>query len=190
MRVDHAAVVAAALATGETPLPARVGQTFPDDAALARELAARSRDLAGAVARLRGKVEMTLVVQLPEASASARPAEAHREVATTGRAYLEQLRARYAGIESGKVAGERIREAARASLGDLVSEDAVVPVRGARRFIVAHLVERGMADEWRRRAQLLSIEGSTRTFVAGPLPPYSFASTGGPAISPADALEP
>jgi len=37
----HDAVCGAALAAGETPLPIRFGQTFPDDAAMASGLAAR-----------------------------------------------------------------------------------------------------------------------------------------------------
>jgi len=50
----HDAVCAAALAAGETPLPIRFGQTFPDDTAVASGLAARESAIRSRLARIAG----------------------------------------------------------------------------------------------------------------------------------------
>jgi hypothetical protein len=38
-------------------------------------------------------------------------------------------------------------------------------------------------EEWRSHATALSIDGARRTFIAGPLPPYSFASLDRPPVA-------
>jgi hypothetical protein len=75
---EHDRVVRAALAW-ETPLPARYGQSFPDDGALRRALGGREGALARALERVRGAVEMTVRVLLvdPGAEGAEGAEEAH-----------------------------------------------------------------------------------------------------------------
>jgi hypothetical protein len=61
----HDRVVRAALAR-ETPLPARFGQSFASEAALYRALRARAEVLERSLERVRGKVEMTVRILLPD----------------------------------------------------------------------------------------------------------------------------
>jgi hypothetical protein len=174
LRGDHAQVVAEALRSGVTPLPARRGQVFASEESLRTEITSRHESLIGAVARVSGMVEMTLHVQM--LPGSGRPGASAPDASTQrGRAYLEQLRSRNAAEDESQAEGERMRAQARASLADLVHADALAVVRGARRYLVSHLVREAEVEAWRMRAESLAFEGS-RIRVVGPLPPYSFAT--------------
>jgi Gas vesicle synthesis protein GvpL/GvpF len=59
---QHDSVCAAALDTGETPLPIRFGQTFVDDAAAATAIVSRQATLRERLTRVSGCVELRIVV--------------------------------------------------------------------------------------------------------------------------------
>src|SRR5579862_4475478 len=58
---DH--VVAAALGTGSTPLPARFGQTFESDEECLAVLLAKQEKMSAGLARVAGMVEMTVILR-------------------------------------------------------------------------------------------------------------------------------
>ena len=58
----HDAVCAAALDSGETPLPIRFGQSFPDDASTMSAISSHEPDLRGRLARVAGCVEFRVIV--------------------------------------------------------------------------------------------------------------------------------
>jgi hypothetical protein len=170
----HNEVVDAALATGRTPLPARFGSRFRDDAACSSHLEERHAELQAALTRVAGAVEMALLL-VPNAerveTAADRP---RRDEPAAGRRYLEAIRERTQSAERRRATADRLA----ARIGS-----AVAPmVRGeARRsdslgvVSVAHLVDYADLERYRRAVALLSTDNDFRIVVAGPRAPYSFA---------------
>ena len=176
----HIGVLLAAVNAGLSPLPARVGQHFPDDAALRAMVEPRAAELSTALARVEGRVEMTLHLHLaePESASDGGSAPSGEDAPTSGREYLERRKSELERAARDLHHGDRFRAFAREQLGDLVERDVCLAVRGARRYIVAHLVRREDAAAWHTRASDLRFDGVARTFVIGPLPPCSFSMDG------------
>jgi len=171
----HNEVVEAALATGRTPLPARFGSRFRDDAACTSHLEERHAELEAALMRISGAIEMAVLL-VPNAERGETVADRpQRGEADAGRRYLEAIRDRTRSEE-------RVRGAADRLAGRLNSAVASM-VRGeARRsdssgvMSVAHLVDRANLDRYRRAVAGLTTENDFKIVVAGPRAPYSFAA--------------
>jgi len=184
----HDAVCATALAGGETPLPIRFGQTFPDDAAVVSELSARESVLRPRLARIAGCVELRLVMARDSVPASEEdPIEGTRtrdaasvggdtspEADGPGTAFLKRLARRGRADLARTVECEEVRDAVRSAATSLiVGQQPCESARGISFFPV--LVRRAEVDAFRSAvAELLRIK-AIRLSVLGPFAPYSFA---------------
>lgn len=180
-RSEHAHVVLAALATGETPLPARVGQHFADDDTLRVDVVARMSMVMTSLERIRGRVEMILHLHVG-APAAAIEGTAADGVGTpaSGRGYLVRRRGELERAKAAQATGERLRSVIRHLLPDIVERDAVLAVGETHRYIVSHLIRREDVVAWHTRASSLILEGVERVILAGPFPPYDFVASDGP----------
>lgn len=168
----HHAVVAAAFAAGDTPLPLRYGQWVEDAGALERWGRERGAGLAERLARVAGTAEFGVRVARA-AGALAQPVPV---APTPGRAHMERLAARFA-TSGGGAEGEAVLERLRASLAGLVRDERVDPP-GERSGVlsVSHLVPRTREDEYRGRVRDVRDRVPDLSFlVTGPWPPYSFS---------------
>ena len=181
----HDAVVAAALATGETPVPARFGQRFATDEACLADVARRDAALASLLARVRGHVEMTLTARLPDepdgapdASAGAhRAGRAGGAGAGAGRAYLERVKAGLAMERNLQLRVAAVRRRVTETVGALV-RDEVVQVRPSpsATLSLSHLVARASVSAYRERADVLRADPALPPLVLiGPLAPWRVA---------------
>jgi len=183
----HDAVCAAALAAGETPLPIRFGQTFPDDTAVASGLAARESAIRSRLARIAGCVELRLVMLGVPEPASEAPAEDTRTLNTAwagtdtsreadgpGTAFLKRLARQGRADLAREIGCEEVRHAVRSAAESLiVGQQPCESARGISFFPV--LVRRGEVDAFRSAvAETLRIKAIPLS-VLGPFAPYSFA---------------
>jgi hypothetical protein len=171
----HNAVVDAALATGRTPLPARFGSRFRDDAACASHLEEHRAKLEAALTRVSGAVEMAVLLVPTAESGETLVDRPQRGEPDAGRRYLEAIRERTQSVERLQEAADRLAR----RLGSTVAR----MVRGeARRsdsssiVSVAHLVDRADLDRYRRAVAGLTTDNDFKIVVAGPRAPYSFAA--------------
>ncbi len=118
----HDSVVATALDTGSTPLPARFGQTYESDAACLAMLSSRHSQMSAGLARVAGMVEMTVILRVDLDTSS-------------GTAYLQSLarRQRAARDVSAKLAG-CIRQSAEKASREVLT--------------LSHLVDRAAVPEY------------------------------------------
>ena len=185
----HDAVCAAALAGGETPLPIRFGQTFPDDASVVSELAVRESTLRSRLARIAGCVELRLVVprgsdppsegSVSAASAPKMPAGARAShgVDGPGTAFLKRLAHRDHAELARAVGCEEIRHAVGAAAESLiVAQQPCESARGIAFFPV--LVRRADVDAFRSAVEDTLRIKAIALSVLGPFAPYSFAGDG------------
>lgn len=177
----HDAVAGAALALGMTPLPARAGQRFSDDAACIGEIARREPEIVDALARVEGCVEMTLAFVL-----GGQPTGAGGSVTRSGqggegrgRRYLEGLRQRLEvehlmQVESATVVAQVARV-----LGDLpVRETHSASGTSPTRLVISHLIPRASVARYRSLVGSLPVPEQARPRIGGPSAPYSFAALG------------
>jgi len=170
----HNEVVDIALATGRTPLPARFGSHFADDAMCLAYLEQHHRVLSAALTRVADAVEMSvLLVPVERPSATPRSAPRRNEPAA-GRRYLEVVRQR--------TKDEERRRAILARMASRITGAVASIVRGESRdtgaagiVSVAHLVGRSEVDRYRREVAAVVPEAGYRIVLAGPRAPYSFA---------------
>jgi hypothetical protein len=176
---QHDRVVAAALATGRTPLPARFGQSWPSDDACVASITDRTGELEPLLRRVAGLVEMTVCTLLPGMPPAVRARGATTDDAAPGRAYLDALRARADRERRLRVALEALRSRVREALGPL-ARDEVAEIRGSDKALalsVSYLVERERESQFRRAIEDVARDAAARLVVAGPRAPYSFAPT-------------
>lgn len=166
----HNEVVERACA-GETALPVRFGQWFPDRSALDALVLERRDTLAGAIRRVAGAMEMGLRVL--DTAAPAGPPDR-----STGRAYLESLALREAATRAARERGEAVAEEVRRWLGELVRDQRVRPLGTAEGLVaIAHLVDRHDIGNYTARVRELSERRADLRFLtSGPWPPYGFAN--------------
>jgi hypothetical protein len=157
--IEHDRVISAALAHGVSPVPAALADPYASDADAAADVTAHRSEILKALAAIRDRVEMTVVIGLTDAP----PAE---QSAGRGRAYLEQL---------------RTLPSRAAAIADRVSA-VLEPIAGegrrrgeGGRAAVSHLVSRDAISRYRQAALTASGEGY-RLVIDGPRAPYSFAS--------------
>jgi len=176
--VLHNDVVEAALATGQTPLPARFGSRFADDVACVAYLEQHHSELSAPLTRIADAVEMSvLLVPIVPSKETDRQAP-RREDPAAGRRYLEAVRERTRQDDR--------RRAAAASLAGRITSAVAPIIRGASHearsagvVSVAHLVGRSELDEYKRAIAALVPEMGYRILLAGPRAPYSFAGENG-----------
>lgn len=155
-------------------LPARFGEAFADGASLAVRLAPREREVAEALARVRGCVQMTLRVfgepaavpepEIPEGGPGARYLAARRLEAERSRSLPEI---------------EPLRE----SLRPLLRAERIERHAGAGPLLgtAYHLVLRGQDGAYREALEAARGRISPRRVAAtGPWPPYAFAPEAAP----------
>jgi hypothetical protein len=175
---EHDAVLRGAVAAGYSAVPSLFGRLHADDAALAAELEARSAALESAMALVRGRVEMSLLVAPSGASAGAEHDEPH-ETRGPGHEHLRRLRIQMQGERNLRdSAAELAHSTTRALRGlyiaERVVENPAPPVLMAR----AHLVARDDIARYLLAAKTLSAAAgpALRVAVRGPGAAYSFAA--------------
>ena len=159
----HEAVVEALMADRDL-LPVRYGTRLDDEAAVARTVAERCDDLAAALDRVRGAVELSLRVLA--AGERTDPAAPH----AGGAEYL-RAKARSAGARAGVVRSvhEPLTVFARASVQR-------APQGPFELLRAAYLIDRGVVAAFARHvARLQDRAPELRLLCTGPWPPYSFA---------------
>ena len=171
----HNEVVSAALASGRTPLPARFGALFSDDASCVRALGARAPQLRAALTRVDGTVEMSLILSSSDHGVDERSAPLPaRNESSAGRRYLELVRERNRRAEEAHAAAEAVFDQVRLAVHAMILEEA----RGHAAHgltSIAHLIRRDDETRYRDAVQCLEIPNDVRVVVAGPRAPYSFA---------------
>lgn len=181
----HDAVCAAAMLSGDTPLPIRFGQTFLDDMAASAAIASRETTLRTRLARIAGCSELRLVVHRgadrdvnvreSEPSLTSGSYEADPEGPEgPGTAFLKRLAREGRADLAREVGCEEIRHTVRAVARSLiVDERPCESARGMSFFPV--LVRRANVDAFR---SVVTKSLSTQQFglsILGPFAPYSFA---------------
>lgn len=180
----HNEVVDAAMATGRTPLPARFGQRFADDAACLADIEQRRAIVEAALRRVQGTVEMAILVTTDSPPGNAEPhapARVDPHAPRAGHRYLAALRAREADEERWR---ERVLEQLHSVAGmvaALASASAPPEVgRGRVAGILTHLVPPEAVPAYRAAALRATLAPGFRVVVAGPRAPYSFCETATP----------
>jgi hypothetical protein len=156
----HAAVVEA-VAAQEAVLPVRFGAVFRRGRALRGALAARGRELADALARVTGRVEVGVHVhRLPP-----EPVAAVQEGAAYLRARAEERRRARGDAEEihGRLSG--------------LAADATLRVEPTPGLLLsaAYLVDRDAVERFTEEVRRLDGERPETFLCTGPWPPYSFA---------------
>ena len=173
----HNEIVEAAMATGRTPVPARYGTHFDDDATCIADVIRRTAQLTPILDRVAGFVEMSvLIVPNEEPSETvSRLSRPQRHESDAGRRYLESIR------ERARLADQRRRAAD--AVADNITEALNTIVRDESRsfntigvMALAHLVQRGRVDAYRETISRLEPIPAFRLIVAEPRAPYSFVA--------------
>lgn len=179
LALTHNAVVEAALATGRTPIPARFGQRFADDAACIADIGRRVLGLQALLARVAGCVEMGVLlaperpVTTHEASEPARIP--HSGEARAGRRYLDVLRARAHSDDTARAQAEAELERLSTAVRPLARDEA--RRRNAQGvWSLSHLVARESVQAYREAMRALVPGGDFRLIDSGPRAPYSFVA--------------
>jgi hypothetical protein len=180
----HDAVCAAALDSGETPLPVRFGQIFPDDSAAMSAVASREAALRARLARIAGCVEIRVVVTHGRDGGASGKASDAGEAAMTGAtafeesggpgtAFLKRLAREGRADLAREVGCEEVRHAVRTGATSfIVDQHPCESARGVAFFPV--LVRRGSVDAFRTVTENLPLKAIGLS-VLGPFAPYSFA---------------
>lgn len=177
----HNRVNAAALAV-TTPLPCRFGTRAAPER-LAEYVSANEAALAAALARVRGRVEMSVKL-LEKPGAKGRKPEAEGEAVGTeagaagaGTAFLLKKRRELLGEEGARRRAEGAAAWLAGGLAGLAQETAERLSPSEALFVrAAHLVERARVGEYRARLRALAAErADLRLLASGPWPPYSFS---------------
>lgn len=160
----HEEVVEALMADRDL-LPVRYGTRLDDEAEVARAMEGRSEELAAALDRVRGAVELSVRVM----AAAATPSPPDPVATTSGAEYL-RLRAQ------AEASREDAAGALHEPLAALARESAQGRPRPPELFRAAYLVERGAVDSF--VAEVGRLQGESpglAVLCTGPWPPYSFA---------------
>jgi hypothetical protein len=163
----HEDVVEALMADRDL-LPVRYGTRLDDEAAVARAMEGRRDELAAALERVRGAVELS--VRAVAAGGAPPPSPPNPVEATSGAEYL-RLKA------EAEASHEEIARALGDPLAALARESAPAQPRPPELFRAAYLVERGAVDSFVAEVgRLQGQNASLAILCTGPWPPYSFAA--------------
>ena len=178
----HDAVIEAALATGNTPVPARFGQRFEDDDACVAALEQRVESVTALLHMVSGQVEMTLLVA-PSTSRMLRdlepalPTSASSSPHGPGRTYLESLRSREASagqVRAGAATfASRVGDAVQPLVRRTAEHQSVTRLP---MLTVSHLIARDAVEEYRSAAKTVPPGQELRLLIIGPRAPYSFCA--------------
>jgi hypothetical protein len=160
--VAHAAVVDAVAAANEAVLPVRFGGMHADGEALRAAVAARAPELAAALARVRGCVELGVRALAPSVE---------RVAAASGAAYMR-------GRLEQRRETDRLADELHAPLAGL-ARDATQTVGATQRLLLsgAYLVPEDAVATFRKQvASLQDAHPELAIVCTGPWPPYSFAT--------------
>jgi Gas vesicle synthesis protein GvpL/GvpF len=184
-----------------TPLPFRFG-TLSDGARLEAYAASNARPLAEGLARVRGRVEMSVKVRLGAGAAAEESGvntkesgvnaeesgvndeesgaawKAHAGSGGRGTAFLLAKRREILGDEALKARAEEVATSLAACVEGLAREsDVRVSPEGPIVLRASHLIERADVSEYRVRVRDLGAGlGGLLTLTSGPWPPYSFTN--------------
>ena len=168
----HDEVVRAALSTA-TPLPLRFGSLFRDLEAVEAELRQRRDEFLESFARVRGRVEMSILLTAESAATTEAPAKEVR----TGREFLELRRAELSAIEARRERAERLLGELSGHFDPILLPSVTKISKSDPRWFgtVFHLVPRDGLRAYRERvaAAQRSLPDVTLR-VTGPWAPYSF----------------
>jgi hypothetical protein len=176
--IVHNEIVDAALAAGSTPLPARFGTFFTDDAACIADLTRRASALRRILERVEGCVELTALV-VPSTSRLLRELEPvgprpelHEQHA--GRRYMESLRAHSNQDAAIRTRAMLLIERLSSGVRSVVRQETRGrSVNGV--YSVSHLVPRASQDAYREAVSAVAPGPDFRIVVSDPRAPYSFA---------------
>ncbi|HWS87230.1 MAG TPA: GvpL/GvpF family gas vesicle protein [Pyrinomonadaceae bacterium] len=183
----HNRVNAAALAV-TTPLPCRFGTRAAPER-LAEYVSNNEAALSAALARVRGRVEMSVKLMgkaegqkaeiETEGGGTLRPVAAGVELGAkgAGTAFLLKKRREILGEEGARRRAEEAAAWLASGVGELARETAErLSLTKALLVGAAHLVERGRVEDYRVRLRALAAERrDLRLLTSGPWPPYSFS---------------
>jgi len=186
--IAHNAVLDAALATDRTPIPARFGQRFDDDAALLRDIERQRARVLELLGHFAGSVEMGAIVAptLRRTLAGLQPVTP-RMIDTAERGaglrYLEKVRERHAATERTRADREQMAKRVSDVVSPLVraehrSEQEPRAAAGAT-LTLAHLVDRTRIGAYREAVASIVPDAGWRLIVTGPRAPYSFCAAQG-----------
>jgi hypothetical protein len=175
---EHDAVLRGAVVAGYSVVPSLFGRLHADDAALAAALEERGAALETAMALVRGRVEMSLLVAPSGAPAPSKPDDA-LATAGPGHEHLRRIQSqmheeRILRASAAELAQSATRVLSGMFLAERVVENPTPPVLMAR----AHLVARGDIARYLRAAKTLAASAgpALRLVVRGPGAAYSFAA--------------
>jgi hypothetical protein len=179
----HNRVNAAALAH-TTPLPCRFGTRAAPER-LAEYAAANAAALLAALARVRGRVEMSVKLLEKSEGGGQKAEEANEDAgvvaAGRGTAFLLRKQRELLGAEEERRRAEVLGAWLAAGVSGLARETAA-RVSPSEAIVVraAHLVERADVGEYSARLRALAAERpGLRLLTSGPWPPYSFSDMKG-----------
>ncbi|HEY7408075.1 MAG TPA: GvpL/GvpF family gas vesicle protein [Gemmatimonadaceae bacterium] len=172
---SHDSVVRAAL-EGETPLPARFGQTLASEEELRAAVAARKEALQTALARVEGAIEMTVRMLVPRSDGERSETAGQSPRASSGREYLERVAAAQREERNVLAKTEILRDRISAAVGGLIrAESFAAAAPGSTLATLSHLVPRPDIDRYRHALRTLRRDDPALAFmVSGPWAPYSF----------------
>ena len=170
----HAAVVRSVL-DRTTPLPFRFG-TLVTEEQLRSYVTARRDALAQNLARVRGCVEMNVKI-ISDRDSTETPAPEQKSAEKPGTAFLAEKRREILGSEARAAEAKRVGGWLESLLGECVRKGIYTDNKGKLLLAAAHLVEREIVEEYRRRLKEAQSEQPELKFLtSGPWPPYSFAN--------------
>lgn len=176
----HDEVTSAGLATGQTPLPARFGETFDSDDECLAAIAAQEAEFLAVLARISGRVEMTLAIPLSpvEEPQAMQPVDAAQP--SPGRAYLERLRGQRQETQILRQQGHVLARPVVNAVRSLVVDERATLRPSPPAYLVSHLIARSAVQEYRRLVSAAIGERAagepSRAIVRGPSAPYSFTT--------------
>lgn len=166
----HDSVVRRAARTWAAVLPVRFGTLVVDEGALRALVRDRKKTLAEALVRVRDCAQMTVRV-FGKSAARQADTDLADSAGGPGTIYLRKAAAEYARLQR-LPEFDPVRRALDAYVRDERIEPHAAPPLIATVF---HLIHRGDARRYTRRAVASARDSSLRIRVSGPFPPYAFA---------------
>lgn len=166
----HEVVSTAALASSAVPV--RYGGWVPSFQKLSDRILDRRAELEAALATVDGKVEYGVRV-----SASEDRGDGYRdEPVVDGRSYLRALSREHEERRRRRATQTEIVESLRSCVAEFSCGERVHFLDAPELVTVAHLVDRRLEEEYRRRVGtfLQELQGGQQARMTGPWPPYSF----------------
>lgn len=170
------------LQRNRTVIPMRYGCACETRAQVVQLLKDRGEEYRALLDKVGDCVEMGIRLLLPQAPSAGLPGDAAGPgVRSSGRAYLEARRERYAAQNRAAAGQERLVEAITTRLGGLFTQrrnETFSSYRG-RLASLYFLVPRNQVEAFRQAFRDLRVGDSAKLLLSGPWPPYNFVLTTG-----------